>query len=307
MSGILEDFRNVFRKGNNVLWQLILINVSVFVLVLFIQVALSLLGYKAYYKGFIDSLQLPASFTQLLFQPWSFFSYFFLHENILHLAFNMLFLYFFGNIVHEYLGNRRLLNIYLLGGMVGGLTYMLAYNLLPYFRNELPIAFMLGASGAAFAVMVAAATLLPNYTFLIMFIGPIRIKYIALFYLVISVGSTISTNAGGNIAHLGGAVLGFVFIKQLRKGRDLGSPISAVFDFIKSLFVEDEQIIIPSKKVTEKTYSSGTYGTSRLSKNDTDDYPNDEEVDALLDKISRTGYESLSRDEKLRLFKASQK
>lgn len=305
MNGIFDDFRNAFRKGNNVLAQLILINVVVFVLLLVAKTILTMAGYAALYEGFSNKLQLPASFNTLMFQPWSFFTNFFVHENIFHILFNMLFLYWFGSLVHEYLGNRRLLNIYLLGGMAGGLTYMLAYNFIPYFQNSTQQVLMMGASGASFAVVIAAATLLPNYTFLLLFIGPVRIKYIALFYLVISIGSSIGANAGGNIAHLGGALLGFLFVVQLRKGRDLGSPISAILDFFNSLFVEEEKVAPPPRKVPQKSYTASNYSSSSYIKDD--DYPNEDEVDALLDKISSSGYESLSKEEKLRLFRASQK
>jgi hypothetical protein len=215
----------------------------------------------------------------------------------------MLFLYWFGGLVHEYLGNRRLVNLYILGGIIGGLFFMIAYNLIPYFKLSVDNSLMLGASGATYAVVLAAATLLPDYTFMLLFIGPVRIKYIALFYIIVSIASTIGTNAGGNIAHLGGALIGYIYIKQLRKGVDLGSPISAIFDFINSLFVEAPPKL--QMKVTHRSYTNAGYNQSTHFTSD--DAPNENEVDELLDKISKSGYESLSKDEKLKLFKASQK
>ncbi len=303
MSGIFDDFRNAFRKPNNGLIQIIFVNILVFLLLIFTKVILTLSGFSEIFISFTNKISLPASFYSFLFQPWAIFTYFFSHIDFFHILFNMLFLYWFGSLVHEYLGNRRFINIYILGGVFGGFLYMVAYNLIPYFSLNINNSWMLGASGATYAVVFAAATLLPDYTFLLLFIGPVRIKYIALFYLVISIASSIGSNAGGNIAHIGGALIGFLFIKQLRKGVDLGQPISAVTDFISSLFIEAPPK--PQMKVTHRSYSNA--GFNKATHFAADDAPDETEVDELLDKISKSGYESLTKDEKLRLFKASQK
>lgn len=304
MTGIFDDFRNAFRKPNNGLIQIIFVNIIVFLGILLTRVILTLSGFEGVYIGFVNKLQLPASLTTFLYHPWSIFTYSFIHVDIFHILFNMLFLYWFGGLIHEYLGNRRLVNLYILGGLVGGIFYMAAFNLIPYFKSNVDVALMMGASGATYAIVLGAATLLPDYTFMLLFLGPVRIKYIALFYVIISIASTLGANAGGNIAHLGGALIGFIYIKQLRKGVDLGSPISAVFDFISSLFVELPPK--PQMKVTHRSYTNVGYNQTTSHFN-TDDAPDDDEVDQLLDKISRSGYESLSKDEKLKLFKASQK
>lgn len=257
MTGIFDDFRNAFRKPNNGLLQIIFINIIVFLVLILSKVVLTLTGFSGFYETFVSKISIPSSLSKFLFQPWSIFTYFFAHTDFFHILFNMLFLYWFGGLVHEYLGNKRLVNVYILGGIVGGLLFMIAYNLIPYFKPLIDNSMMLGASGAAFAVVVAAATLLPDYTFMLLFIGPVRIKYIALFYIIVSFASTVGTNAGGNIAHLGGALIGYIYVKQLQKGVDLGSPISAVFDFIRSLFVE-----VPQKsqmKVTHRSYTNVGY------------------------------------------------
>ncbi len=303
MTGIFDDFRNAFRKTNNGLIQIIFVNIIIFLCLLLTKVVLTLSGHSSLYEGFVEKFQLPASFYNLLFQPWTILTYFFIHDELFHILFNMLFLYWFGSLIHEYLGNKRLINIYVLGGLLGGLVYMLAYNLVPIFRPLVDHSFMMGASGAAFAVVVGAATLLPDYSFMLLFLGPVRIKYIALFYIIISLASTIGTNPGGNIAHLGGALMGYIYVKQLRKGVDLGTPIAAIMDFIKSLFVEAPPK--PQLKVTHRSYTN--VGYSQTTHFNAEDAPDDDEVDALLDKISKSGYESLSKDEKLKLFKASQK
>ncbi|MCY7351127.1 MAG: rhomboid family intramembrane serine protease [Cytophagaceae bacterium] len=299
MSGFLDEFKNAFTKRNNGLVQIILVNVIVFLTLLVSKIVLTLSGLSVYYTEVFNQLQLPASLPELAQKPWTLITYFFTHENIFHILFNMLFLYWFGKLVDEYLGNRRLINLYMLGGILGGVAYIVIYNLVPYFHEAVANSLMMGASGAAFAVVVGAATLLPNYTFHLLFLGPVRIKYIALFYVISSFAQTTGSNAGGNIAHLGGALLGFIFIKQLQRGTDLGKPLDGLTGFVRRLFTPKPR---PSMKVTYRSQSK-TSLTSMTS----DGFPDDDEIDAILDKISKSGYESLTREEKQKLFRASQR
>jgi len=299
MSGFLDDFKGAFTKRENGLVQIILVNVIVFLTLLVAHIVLKWSKLENYYELIITQLRLPASLPELAQRPWTLLTYFFTHEDPFHVLFNMLFLYWFGRLVDEYLGNRRVVNLYLLGGIVGGIAYVAMYNLVPYFHERVAGSEMLGASGASFAVVFGAATLLPNYSFHLLFLGPVRIKYIALFYLILSFAQSAGPNAGGNIAHLGGALLGFIFIKQLQRGSDLGKPLDGLTAFVRKLFKPKPR---PSMKVTYRSQSKTTY-TSVTS----DGFPDDDEVDAILDKISKSGYESLTREEKQKLFKASQR
>lgn len=299
MSGFLDDFKGAFTKRENGLVQIILVNVIVFLTLLIAHVVLKLSKMDGYYELVVNQLELPASLPELAQRPWTLLTYFFTHEDPFHILFNMLFLYWFGRLVDEYLGNRRVVNLYLLGGIVGGIAYVAIYNLVPYFHERVAGSVMIGASGAAFAVVFGAATLLPNYSFHLLFFGPVRIKYIALFYLILSFAQSTGSNAGGNIAHLGGALLGFIFIKQLQRGSDLGKPLDGLTAFVRKLFKPKQR---PSMKVTYRSQSKPTY-TSMTP----DGFPDDDEVDAILDKISKSGYESLTREEKQKLFKASQR
>ena len=154
---------------------------------------------------------------------------------------------------------------------------------------------MVGASGAIFAIMVGAATLLPDYTFFLFFLGPVRIKYIAAFYIIMSFIGTTGYNAGGNIAHLGGALIGFVYIKQLQAGVNWGGWITSFIDWVKNLFKPRAKVKVTYRKAEPKEKSSSPKKASQ------------EEIDAILDKISDRGYESLSKDEKEKLFNASKK
>jgi hypothetical protein len=207
----------------------------------------------------------------------------------------MLVLYWFGRVFVEYLGSDKLIAVYVLGGLVGGICYLIIYNLnIQYFGD----AEMVGASGAIFAIVVATATLLPDYTFHLLLLGPVRIKYIALFYVVLSVLYVRQgVNLGGNIAHLGGAFMGFIYIKQLQQGSNWGSWVTAFLEWSKNLFKPQPKVKVSyrsEKKQNQKTKPSA----EKVSQ---------DEIDAILDKISVGGYESLTRDEKEKLFNASKK
>jgi membrane associated rhomboid family serine protease len=296
---MFDDFKGAFSKPNNGLIQIILINVIVFLVLIVLRVILSISEVPAVYELIKDQLVIPPLIGNFIYKPWTLVTYFFTHVDPFHILFNMLFLYWFGKLVDEYLGNRRLINLYILGGLAGGILYLLMYNLIPYYQLRSSFPGMLGASGAVFAVVVGAATLMPNYTFFMFLLGPVRIKYIAAFYVVLSFAQSIGNNAGGNIAHLGGALLGFLFIKQLKRGMDLGQPLTNMADSIRKLFTKK-----PAMKVT---YQRKESNRNTSSYNPTSYTPNQDEIDAILDKISRSGYESLTKEEKQKLFRASQK
>jgi membrane associated rhomboid family serine protease len=299
MNGILDDFKNAFSRKNNGLIQIILINVTVFLVLLVLHVTLKLTSNGGIYYLIKDQLALPSALGSLMYKPWTLFTYFFTQEDIFHILFNMLFLYWFGKLIEEYLGNRRLINLYILGGLAGGLLFIAMYNLFPFFADRVANSVLIGASGSVFAVVVGAATLMPNYTFHLLLLGPIRIKYIAAFYVVLSFARSIGENAGGDIAHLGGALLGFVFIRQLRSGKDLGRPLTAFAEWFNRLFRKR-----PVMRVTYQNKGKGSYGGYASPHYGV---PNQDEIDNILDKISRSGYESLTKEEKQKLFRASQR
>jgi MFS family permease len=200
----------------------------------------------------------------------------------------MMFLYTFGNIIGDLLGNRRVISLYVWGAIAGGLAYLLVYNTIPFFLQSVLFSTVHGASASVFAIVVGAATLTPDYRLNLILLGPVRIKYIAAFYVVLSYAQTIGSNAGGNVAHLGGALVGYLFIRQLQNGNDWGKPVHFVIDFFKGLFKPK-----PKMKVT--------YNRDR------DQSPSQAEIDIILDKISVSGYESLTKEEKQKLFSASKK
>jgi membrane associated rhomboid family serine protease len=302
MSNIVDDVKREFAKSENALVKIILINTAVFLILLLLKIILTLSQTSGLYLLVINSLQLPAATYELIYKPWTLITYFFTHDDIFHILFNMLFLYWFGKLVDEYLGAKRVIALYMIGGIAGGLTYIVLYNVLPYFQAQIEGSRMLGASAAAFSVAVGASTLLPNYTFNLIFLGPIRIKFIALFYIILSLAQTVGPNAGGNLAHLGGAFVGYVFIKLLQSGTDLGKPIYAIMSAWSRLFRKRPamQVTYRERQVyrSASVYSSSSSGTIEM--------PDQMEIDNILDKISKSGYESLTKEEKQKLFKASQ-
>lgn len=302
MSNIVDDVKREFAKSENALVKIILINTAVFLVLLLLKIILTLSQSSNVYLAVLDTLKLPASTNEFIHRPWTIFTYFFTHEEIFHILFNMLFLYWFGKLVDEYLGAKRVIALYMLGGIAGGVIYMVLYNVLPYFQSQIQDSRMLGASAAAFSVAVGASTLLPNYTFNLIFLGPIRIKFIALFYIILSLAQSLGENAGGNLSHLAGAVIGYVFIKLLQNGTDLGKPIYAIVNSWSRLFRKrpSMQVTYRERQVYRNTnvYSASSSGTIEA--------PDQIEIDSILDKISRSGYESLTREEKQKLFKASQ-
>ncbi len=299
--GIKEEFTKAWSKPNNAVVQIILINLIVFVVARVSKVFFDISNSTETFFFLFRKLQLPADVTAFLLQPWSLVTYFFTHYDFFHILFNMLFLFWFGRIIQEFLNSKRVISLYVLGGLAGGLLYILLYNFLPFFSDRVAGSMMLGASAGVFAIVVGAAVFMPNYTFFLLFIGPVKIKYIAIFYVFMSFIQSTGANAGGEIAHLGGAFIGWLYITQLNKGTDLGGWIISFVQFVKSMFKPQPKIKVthragnrrPSKKTTVKSTPSSQTPQA--------------EIDAILDKISEKGYESLSKEEKQKLFNASKK
>lgn len=302
---ILQDIRTAFSRRDNALMQLILLNVLVFVAVVLLEAVVFLTQSPGVQLLVMRQLELSANLGVLLRHPWTILTYAFTHQGFFHILFNMLNLYWFGQLLQEYLGNRRLVSIYILGALAGAAVFLLAYNLIPVLQPAAAGGQMvLGASGAVTAIIVAAATLLPDYTFSLILIGPVKIKWIAAALVIISLAGINGGNAGGEIVHLGGALLGFVFIKQLQAGRDLGRPVQAVGNWVSRLTRPRPAMRVSSSaRRPEPVAASAATGSKKPA---VPGQPLQNEIDSILDKISRSGYESLSKEEKQKLFRASQ-
>ncbi len=299
MAGIIDDIKNAFRQNDNALNQLILINVIVFVFLAILKVLSFMTGIDGVFEIVYKQFSIPPIGIDFIQRPWTLVTYSFAHSlnGIFHILFNMLVLYWFGKLIVEYIGSPKVVNLYILGAIAGGIIYLIFYNAVPVFAERASsVSGMVGASASVYAIMVAAAVLLPDYTFNLIFIGPVKIKWIVAFYIFISFLGSTGANAGGNIAHLGGALIGWVYIRQLQAGNDWGRPIQSVLNFFKGLFEEKPKIKVTYKKKDGiKNQRTGNPAN-----------PDQAEIDSILDKIAEKGYESLSKEEKQKLFKASQ-
>ena len=284
---LLDEIKESFHKGST-LTRLIYINLGVFLLIRIVNVFYFLAGVEF---PFIDWLALPADLETLLSRPWTLLTYMFLHFDFLHILFNLLWLYWMGQIFLGYFNQAKLLTVYLLGGLAGGVFYILGYNFFPVFAESVEKARLLGASASVIAIVTALAMHAPNHSIHLMFIGPIRIKYIALFSVLLYVIGISSSNAGGNLAHLGGAFWGMVYILQLRRGVDQSKGIGWLSAKLKNLFTPKPKVRVTYRKpVNDLEYK-------RMKNQE------QERMNEILEKISKSGYGSLSKEEKEILFK----
>ncbi len=300
---MFEEFKNAFQRYNNGHVQLIIINLAVFVVMGVIMVITSVSGFDGLWAVVHKQFSIPPTFAEFLTRPWTLFTYMFMHDlsGILHILFNMLILYWFGRLFVEYLGSDKLVAVYVLGGIAGAVLYLLAYNTIGFYVDRVGgVSGMVGASAAVNAIVVATAVLVPNYTLFLLFIGPVRIKYIAAVFVFLSFLGAVGGNAGGNLAHLGGALMGFVYVKQLQSGVNWGGWITVTLDWVRDLFKDKPRVKVSYRKERERA------STARPTPSDKASYTQ-EEIDRILDKISEGGYESLTKDEKEKLFNASKK
>lgn len=292
MDAIFTKLKQSFRSGS-VLMKLIYINVGLFVLLRLLAVVFLLFNMQG---GLLPYLQLPSSVGLFLMRPWTIFSYMFTHFDFLHILFNMLWLYWFGGIFSRFFTDRQLGGLYLLGGLAGGLLFMAAYNLLPYFGDVADFSFLMGASASVMAVVFAISFYQKELEINLLFIGRVKLIYLALFTFLLDFLAITSDNAGGHIAHIGGALFGIWYATAYSKGKDLTAPMNRMIDRLVNL----------GKKKPKKSKMRVTY-----KRNETDYEYNarknrdEDELNAILDKLKRSGYESLSAEEKRRLFDAS--
>lgn len=299
MAGIFDDLKRTFQQGNIVV-RLIYINVGAFVLSALLTVVLGLFGIDT--TEFLRGLYLPADLLQLFRRPWTLITYMFMHAGIWHLLGNMLWLYWFGQLFLYFFSSKHLRGLYVVGGLLGGVLYIAAYNLLPIFNDQLYRATLLGASASVLAIAIATAVREPDYRINLMFIGPVRLKYFALFIILFDALYVGSNNAGGHIAHLGGALAGWWFARGVTRGYDITHWVNVGIDALGGLFKKRERKQRkPKMKVHSTNSRTADYDYNARKKEKSD------EVDRILEKLKSSGYSSLSDEEKRRLFEASKR
>ena len=305
MATAIDEIKAAFNQGD-IVTRLILFNAAVFIGVNIIYVFLWLFKIPNM-VGLCDRgvelhwywLGAPADLVSLLFKPWTLFTYMFIHGGILHLFFNMLLLYFSGQIFKEYLGSTRILATYILGGLAGIFLYIIAYNIFPIFSDVVSCSLTVGASASVMAVLIAVTAYVPNHSVRLPLLGIVKLKYIAAVMILLDVINIRSGNPGGHIAHLGGAMYGFYFAQRYRKGSDLSAIFNSTLNSVQQYLYKPKSHLNVSHSARRKYKSDEEYNYEKK--------VSQQKMDAILDKISKSGYESLSKEEKDILFKFGDK
>jgi membrane associated rhomboid family serine protease len=302
-SNPLEELK-LFFKRKSILSTLIMINAGIWIFTKVLAVVFFLFNQPdsaTSANWILNSFALPSSIDLLSGKPWTLLTYMFLHLDFFHILFNMLWLYWFGKIFLEYLTSRQLLKTYLIGGLAGGLLFIMAFNLFPVFRPQLFSSLALGASASVMAIVMTISFFVPNYTIQLLFVGRVKIIYLALILFIFDFFAIPAGNSGGHFAHIGGALWGFIYVLLLRKGNlpFMPGPSFGWSKKITSFFSHQQK-----KKAKDTTYYSrpktdDEYNAEKLEKQ--------KKTDAILEKISKGGYDSLSKEEKAFLFKSSGK
>jgi membrane associated rhomboid family serine protease len=299
---ILKGIKDSFRQGSD-MTKLIYINIAIFLAMKILAILGFLIGNSGITYQALDLLAVPSDTSTLLTRPWTILTYMFVHKGFLHLLFNMLWLFWFGKMFQESLSRARLSAVYILGGLTGAAIYMLAYNIFPAFQEAKFESIAIGASASVMAIVFAVAFYNPQRKLRLAFIGDVKLIHIALISIIVDVISLPSGNAGGHIAHLGGALYGYLFAINYRKNKDISSFFVSVIDsfsgFISRLFSSKPKMKVhrgdnQARHMDDKQYNS-------RKKED------QERINSILDKISKSGYDSLTQEEKGILFRSGRR
>ena len=289
---ILKDQIQYRIRQLNVAEKIILINIICFVLPFLLRTLLFLFNIPS--DHFLGLFELSSSFKDLIFKPWTIFTYGFLHSGFFHLFWNMYLLYFSSSLLLNLFGNDIFLKLYFLGILIGGLTFILSYNFFPVFQDANP--YMVGASAGVMSIFIFISTYSPELEVRLILFN-IKLRYLGIAFVLLDVIQIPYGNSGGHIAHLGGAFYGFIYAQRLQKGIDIGLPL--------------ERLIIKTTKLfNAKSKFSTVHKNEVKLKTKENKIPiekNQKKIDEILDKISQSGYESLSKEEKDFLFKVGKK
>ena len=309
---IVDDLRMRYR-GSSLLLRFIYINIAVFVV-------LRIAGFVSFLISGLSAtivrwVELPSDFYSFLRQPWTLITYMFSHYDVMHILFNMLWLYWLGRIFLNFFNPRQLGGLYVLGGIGGAALYLICYNLIPHLSNQHSL--LLGASASVLAIVVAIALYRPNYPISLFLFGSIALKWIAIITLFIDIIGIENNNMGGHIAHLGGALVGLWFGLSIKRGHDITSWINRCIDSVVMLFKKREPKSKPSRNVrTEQEpsykYHQSTPGSSSQAKTkgpstESATAVDEDKLDEILGKLKQSGYAALTDEEREFLFNASRK
>jgi len=289
MAGLKEEIKRLYQEGD-ALSRLIGVLLAVYVVIVVLNIFSTLLQIPLS-NWVISYLVLPSDLSKWIWKPWTMVTYMFVHQDFFHILFNLLYLYFAGRLFQEYVGGKRLISTFILGGIAGGLLYVLSYNLFPFFSETVLISNNRGASAGVMAILIAAATFTPSFPIKVFFVLEIKFWQLAAILLLLDLVYLPESNAGGHLAHIGGALYGYIMARQWK---EKGININAFFeDTVESFFSKRKK----SKLKVSYSRKENSATSSSIS--------NQQKLDVILDKISKGGYESLSKEEKDFLFKMS--
>lgn len=303
------SFKSFYKES--MINKLLVINAAVYLLIALASLIMKLCGADLMWHAFSNRfLAMPAAPERLILSFWTPITYMFTHFDFMHILANMLWLFFMGKIFLITYNNKQTLGVYLLGGLCGALLYILCYNLIPGLHEARAICTCVGASAAVTAIVIACCVAQPNMEVRIFGLIPITLKWLGITYILLDLLMLRGENAGGHITHLGGAILGLIFAMRIRKGKDITNGLNKMIDWVVSK--------IPSKSSNSKMHVSyrnnyksnaTTHSAQQMSDGDFNQQKAEEQkrIDEILDKISKSGYNNLSKEEKEYLFKASKK
>ncbi len=305
MAGIFTEINRRFNTGS-ILAKFIYINAGVFIIIRLLIIILRLFMKEV---PFLEYIEMPSSLTLLAHRPWTIITYMFVHFDFLHILFNMLWLYWFGKIFLQFFSGRQLGGLYVLGGIAGAMLFLITYNSFPFLKQFADNSFLAGSSASVMAIVFAVSFYQKNYEINLLLIGRVKLIYLAIGVLLLDIIAITSENAGGHIAHIGGALLGILFAIQYQKGKDITGFMNKIIDRFVNFI---------TRKPTFKTYRTNESFSQNKKQNKSDRPKTDDEylrrkneenriIDEILDKLKRSGYESLSAEEKKKLFDASRK
>ena len=290
---IVDEIKMSYHQGG-ALTKFIYINVGVFVVIRLLQVFFTFSGGPGAYYPLLEWISVPSNPMSLLMKPWTLITYMFVHYEFIHFIFNILVLYWFGKLFMTFFSSRQLVGVYFLGGITGALVYFASYNLIPVLYSYFPSSILMGASASIMAILFSAAVYRPDFTVYLMFFGQVKLKYIALVYFILDLISIASLqNAGGHLSHIGGAAFGWYFASRLQRGKDVTVGFSRLIEKVSGIFKKRSKMTVTYKRpLTDLEYNA-----QKIKKQ--------AELDRILEKIKKSGYNSLSKEEKKTLFDAS--
>tara|TARA_B100000809_G_scaffold155743_1_gene153036 strand:+ start:6186 stop:7040 length:855 start_codon:yes stop_codon:yes gene_type:complete len=281
----INNLKGRFQNGN-IVEKLIYINIAIFILTLLFNVFQGL--YKGQINWLVDWFSLDDDYTSLLQKPWSIITYGFLHADFIHILMNLIVLHFIGHLFLEYFTQKQLLNFYVIGTLFGGILFLLSQNYFPLFEGKSSL--LVGASAGISAIFIGVTTYIPNYQLKLRFIGFVKLWYLAAFWISLDIIGLIGDNAGGHFAHLGGSLFGFLYVNQVsNKKINLSSMFSSFFKR------KEKPLKTVHKSAKKKTNSVKNTNVTQ------------KQIDAILDKISKSGYDTLTKTEKDFLFRQGKK